>query len=285
MSVPANVSQLPPLDGTLGSILVGLVLGTFLFGMLTVQVFNYYQIFSKDSLTLKSLVAIIWFLELGHTIAGWHWGYTMIVTFYGQPEHIANPPGSFELLPLFSGVVHVLVESFFAFRIHALSGRWWLTVVCCILNIVAFVLSIMLVVSFYRVRDFAAWELQTRKLSLAATSVVPANDILITLGLCYNLWRIRRPQNRLTQTRTMITTLIRWTVENTVVTSAASFLQLILLVTRNDLTWIIFFLMHAKLLSNCLVVSLNGRHRFRPRDTENGLILSHSVRIPDRVVI
>ncbi|KAJ7171154.1 hypothetical protein C8R46DRAFT_1190592 [Mycena filopes] len=237
MSAPASAPQMHSLDGTLGCIVVGLVLGTFLFGMLTVQVFNYSQSFPKDTLVLKSL------------------GYTTIVTFYGQPEHIANPPGSFELLPLFSGLVALVVESFFAFRIRTLSGRWVLTAVCIVLNTVAFVLSVILVVLFYRARDFATWEAQNHALALAASSLVPINNILITTGLCYYLWTLQRLPNRLSQTRTMINSLMLWTVENTVIISAASFFQLIFLLTRKDLVWIVFFLLHGKLLSNCMVAS------------------------------
>ncbi|KAJ7171153.1 hypothetical protein C8R46DRAFT_1087837 [Mycena filopes] len=286
MSAPASTSNIPPLDDTVGSIVVGLVLGTFLFGMLTVQVFNYSQIFHRDSLALKSLVAIIWFLELAHTIVGWHAGYTMVVTFYGQPEHISDPPVSMKLLPLFSGPISFLVESFFAFRIHALSNGWVLTVVCCIFNVANLALTLTLLVLVQKAPDFAAWPAVTRTVSVAASAVIPANNILITLGLCYYLWKMQAPVNRFSQTRTMIMTFILWTVESTVVTSAASFLQLIFLVTRKDLVWMIFYMMHGKLLSNCLLASLNGRNRFRPREPENGgLILTNSLRTRDRVVI
>jgi hypothetical protein len=47
---------LPPLDGTLGVIQVGLVLATWLFGIETLQTFNYYREFPKDPIGLKGLV-------------------------------------------------------------------------------------------------------------------------------------------------------------------------------------------------------------------------------------
>lgn len=46
----------PALDGTLGALEVGTVAGTFLFGILTLQTFNYYRRFPKDSKTLKTTV-------------------------------------------------------------------------------------------------------------------------------------------------------------------------------------------------------------------------------------
>jgi hypothetical protein len=49
---------LPALHGTLGSIEIGLVLGTFLFGLLTLQAFNYFRTSTNDTLLLKTLVGV-----------------------------------------------------------------------------------------------------------------------------------------------------------------------------------------------------------------------------------
>lgn len=44
------------LDGTLGSIEIGGVVSTFLFGIVTLQVWNYYRRYPADGRTLKLLV-------------------------------------------------------------------------------------------------------------------------------------------------------------------------------------------------------------------------------------
>ncbi|KAJ7790456.1 hypothetical protein B0H13DRAFT_1936233 [Mycena leptocephala] len=89
---------LPALRGTLGSIEIGLVLGTFLFGVLTLQVFNYFRTYTNDTLLLKTLADIVWGLELAHPICAWH------------SKYILDPPHSIVLLALFSGLLTMVVQ-------------------------------------------------------------------------------------------------------------------------------------------------------------------------------
>jgi hypothetical protein len=101
--IPSSVD----LNGSLGAIEIGAVLGAFLFGLETLQTFNYYRDFPKDSKFLKATVrspgSVLWVgssdmricrlhssgevhgpysqttsqvfsrvLELGHTVSAWH---------------------------------------------------------------------------------------------------------------------------------------------------------------------------------------------------------------------
>ncbi|KAJ7908993.1 hypothetical protein B0H13DRAFT_2330844 [Mycena leptocephala] len=62
----------------------------------------------------------------------------------------------------------------------------------------------------------------------------------------------------------MVDTIILWTVETTLLTTISGALQLILFLTRrHDLSWLVFFLIQAKLFSNSMLASLNGRTQFR----------------------
>jgi hypothetical protein len=54
-NIPSN-TFLFDLNGSLGAIEIGAVLGTFLFGIETLQTFNYYRNFRKDSKLLKITV-------------------------------------------------------------------------------------------------------------------------------------------------------------------------------------------------------------------------------------
>ncbi|KAJ7760342.1 hypothetical protein B0H16DRAFT_1532009 [Mycena metata] len=57
----SDTFQFPALDGTLGAMEIGAILGAFLFGIETLQTFNYYRQFREDSKILKATVAVIWF--------------------------------------------------------------------------------------------------------------------------------------------------------------------------------------------------------------------------------
>ncbi|KAJ7358035.1 hypothetical protein DFH08DRAFT_932339 [Mycena albidolilacea] len=254
---------LPALDDTLGAMEIGIVLGTFLFGLLTLQTFNYFRTYTQDTLMLKTLVGVVWGLELAHSISGWHSVYEITVTFSGQQAYILDPPHSIVLMVLFSGVLTMVVETFFAFRVRNLSGRWLITVICSILNVLALIFSIILVVIFWRGNGFPILrEKQNLWIVATASCVVPATNILVAISLCYYLWKIHQDQAEFVKTRTMVVTLIVWTAETTIMTSVMSIMQVILFVARDDLVWGTFFLLHAKLLSNCMLASLNGRQRF-----------------------
>ncbi|KAJ7876205.1 hypothetical protein B0H13DRAFT_2347769 [Mycena leptocephala] len=267
---------LPALNGTLGSIEIGLVLGTFLFGLLTLQAFNYFRTYTNDTSLLKTLVGLVWGLELAHSICAWHSVYEITVTFYGQREYILDPPHSIVLLALFSGLLTMVVQTFFAFRVRTLSGGWLITVICCLLNVLALIFSIILVVVFWRGNGFPVLR-EKRNLWIVATAscLVPATNILIAISMCYYLRKIQHAQTVLTKTRTIVVTLIMWTAETTIMTSVMSILQVIFFVVREDLVWVTFFLLHAKLLSNCMLASLNGRQRFRSQTA--GIITDFTV--------
>lgn len=86
-------------------------------------------------------------------------------------------------------------QTFFAFRIRALSGRWPITVICCLLNVLALTFSLILVVVFWRGDGFPVLrEKQNLWIVATASCVVPATNILTAISICYYLWKIQNPQ-------------------------------------------------------------------------------------------
>ncbi|KAJ7128600.1 hypothetical protein C8R44DRAFT_778298 [Mycena epipterygia] len=257
----------PALDGTLGCIQIGLVFATFLFGIETLQTFNYYRDYPKDVAMLKILVAGIWFLELAYTICGWHAMYLMTVTFYGQPQHIMAPPRSLIFTILLHGIIHMAVETFFAVRVGMLSTRWPITILFCLLNLLCLV--------FYIVQFTRSWMApnlsrlaRVEWVFITVSSIGAVVDLGIATSVVYHLWHVRRSHWK--ETTKMVDTIIIWTIETTVITSIASILKLIFFLAGPDLAWMVFYLIQAKLFSNAMLASLNGRRRLRPSDS-NGI--------------
>ncbi|KAJ7796255.1 hypothetical protein B0H14DRAFT_2915886 [Mycena olivaceomarginata] len=119
------------LNGSLGALEIGSVLGAFLFGIETLQTYNYYRDFSRDCVLLRSTVigdrsSANRFLELGHTVSSWHALYSETVTLYGEPQHISSPPLSEDLTVLLTALIYIVVQTFFANRVRILSGSWLL---------------------------------------------------------------------------------------------------------------------------------------------------------------
>ncbi|KAJ7136678.1 hypothetical protein C8R44DRAFT_695577 [Mycena epipterygia] len=188
------------LDGTLGSTLIGGVFATFLFGIGTLQTFNYYRIYPNGASLLRTTVAILWFLELGHSICVWHGIYQQTVTFYGQVQYLASPPTSLVISILFTSLVlalvqrhHSLSSSFFANRIRILSGRWYIQIIGTILMSLRLAFSIVLVVVTVTAPPGSGFSILDNRIHWTFTTVAslgPAVDILTALSLCYLLWRL-----------------------------------------------------------------------------------------------
>lgn len=120
------------LQTTVGALEIGVLLAIFLFGVLTVQVYIYFDWYPRDPVGFKFLVgrrarrilvctytaqvALVWLLDLGHTIAILHLIYTITVTQYGQPALLTAPPRSLDAAILLSGFIGPLEQVLVFFR-------------------------------------------------------------------------------------------------------------------------------------------------------------------------
>ncbi|KAJ7700357.1 hypothetical protein B0H17DRAFT_1047065 [Mycena rosella] len=288
-------SDLTSLDGTYGALEIGAAVGTFLYGMETLQAFNYYRNFPKDSVILKSTVASIWLLDLAQTICTLHavsgqpggylpvqfsQNYLMTVTFYDRPpsQEIATPPHSLVLVILFSGVSSTVVQAFYANRIRVLSGTWYLMVICFALIIASLIGALVLMAMLWRsssalifLQSQVEWEM------IVLSSVGPAVDILIATSMCFYLWRLRKAEPEFRRTQNTLDTLILWTVETTLLTSLAAIIQIVLFLTRKDMSFMAFYIIQPKLFSNSMLAVLNGRTQFRFDDHRTRAGVSQSI--------
>ncbi|KAJ7712292.1 hypothetical protein B0H16DRAFT_1744273 [Mycena metata] len=186
---------IPPLDTTLGAIEIGGVFATFLFGLATSQTLHLYSTFPTERPALKLAVAVVWFLELGHTIATWHAIYLLTITFYGQTRYIEQPPQSLYATILLSSLIACIIQgssalnapdfllmsdllqTFFANRIRVLSGRWVFTLICWVLTFARVAFSISVFVITLKAPQVSEFQLKFRWLIEVAFSIFGANDI------------------------------------------------------------------------------------------------------------
>ncbi|KAJ7197781.1 hypothetical protein GGX14DRAFT_700218 [Mycena pura] len=254
------------LHGTLGAIAIGTAVGTLLFGIQTMQTFNYYDRYSKDPARLTVYVcrhlAAVWFLELGQTIAIWHALYRIAVTFHGQIAHVLDPPLSLSFAVLFSTLINATVQTFFALRIWTVSGSYYITIVCAILITTRFAFSLTMFAMFLESNGFGIFENKAHWTMIVVCSLGPAIDLLIAGSLCFFLWK-RRSESHFNSTRKLLDTLILWCIETTAITCAMGVMQLIFFLAESNLAWMTFNLIQPKLFSNSLLAHLNGRDRIR----------------------
>ncbi|KAF7349627.1 O-methylsterigmatocystin oxidoreductase [Mycena sanguinolenta] len=285
MSLPA----IPPLDDTLGAVEIGGIVTTFLFGIGTLQTHHYFKNYPNDSKYLKWVVALVWLyfnvfnvatltdktFESTQVLGAWAYDmrfssremvYSLTVTFYCQPQHINHPPHSLQMSILFSGPIYFIVQVFFANRIRNLSGQWTMTIICWALTLTRAVATFGMMGVALHVPQLSDIESRYKWLMATGLSLGVAVDVLVALSLCVCLWRMR--SNGVESTRRMIDSLILWTIETGLATGGASVILLVFFFLRDDLTWFPFYLILAKLFSNSMLASLNGRQRLRVTDRE-----------------
>ncbi|KAJ7785246.1 hypothetical protein DFH07DRAFT_763844 [Mycena maculata] len=267
------------LNGTLGAIEIGAALGSFLLGLKPCKLFSITGISPKIQTFSRAQL-----LEFGNTISSWH----ATVTFYGQPSHIDSPPISEEITILFSALIYTVVQAFFANRVRILSGGWYLMALAYFLGLLRLIAHIVIVGLFLYYSNIA-FVLKWRWLVSTSLSLDLAVDLLITASLCYCLWKLRSSDFEKFALKfdeidgrhadfvepwfesiylTRNTNITEPIIESTILTSAASVIQIVLFMTRSDLVWAAFFIIQAKLFSNAMLASLNGRTRFRVVDND-----------------
>jgi len=253
-------------NNTLGALEIGTLISSVLFGVLTMQVYVYYKNFPEDKPSLKFLVAIVWLLELGHTICTCMELYQGTITYYGNPlRYLLNAPTSLIVGFLLAIFTACLVQVFFAQRIRVVSGKFWLAGICWVLSFAALVLTIIAAVIALRVPETFELNQKWWPLFVTVLAMLAGIDVSITAILCWYLANKRK--SAYLGTTTIVDHLIRWSIETCFLVSLSSVAGCISLVTMKDnLVWVGILIPIAKMYSNSLLASLNGRAGLRGAD-------------------
>ncbi|EPQ58599.1 hypothetical protein GLOTRDRAFT_35895 [Gloeophyllum trabeum ATCC 11539] len=233
-------------NATLGALQVGCLLSTFLFGIVTVQTFMYYQTAPNDRSVLKILVREIpsqW-LELGHTICVCHTLYITTITDYGHPERLVKTPISLSVSILFSGIVGPLVQSFFAYRMWVIAGSPYLPICCWSLSGLRFIGSVIAAAEAFRMKSLSQYESQWQWLLTAILAVGAANDVIIASSLSYALNRQRNTVMR--ETVALVDKLVLYTIRKSVYTLCVANWMSCNLLIPSSVVWLAIFMFLAK---------------------------------------
>ncbi|KAF7334664.1 hypothetical protein MVEN_02296900 [Mycena venus] len=254
-------------DSTLGALFIGTLVSYALFGVATTQTYIYWKRFPKDSLGMKVLVAVVWCGELAHAVCVAASVYAMTITNFGHPERLEVLPKSFLASTFIGSLVSFVVQTFFAYRIYALSRSllipcvWWIPCICWVLSLFRFVPPNVILFAYGQ--QLAPQFLKRwGPLFDAIWSASAANDLLIAGTLVVLLYNQRN--TGLKHTVAMVDKLIAWTIETGVVTSIASIIMLTVFISLpSTFVWLAIFVVIPRLFSNSLLASLNSRASLR----------------------
>ncbi|KAF7377109.1 hypothetical protein MSAN_00129900 [Mycena sanguinolenta] len=106
--------------------LLGYLLNWALFGALTLQLYLYYQAFPNDVLFNKCLVYTLCAIELVQTPLMTYDAFSAFAYGFGDLSALTSLGLEWVALPIMSGLVSLIGQSFYAYRVHVLSKSWWL---------------------------------------------------------------------------------------------------------------------------------------------------------------
>ncbi|KAJ7893215.1 hypothetical protein B0H13DRAFT_2527731 [Mycena leptocephala] len=233
-----------PLDNTMGSMLLGVIMSAILYGISLLQTLFYFTRYDRDPVYLKALVAATVFLDTLHLSFVIHTVYYYLVLSYQSV--------SLEALP--TGITGGLVQSFYAYRIWRMSHRNVLLTGAILLLVVATAASgtawVVLALNAGTYEKLLA----ISPLTISINALSTAADVIITSTLCFMLHRTRPASLR----------HILFTINTGLLTSLCAIASLIsLIVSPTTLIYASFYFCIGRLYSNALLASLNARDIIR----------------------
>ncbi|KAF8074482.1 hypothetical protein FPV67DRAFT_582630 [Lyophyllum atratum] len=232
-------------------------------GVLAVQVYFYSIAFPSDRLVTKTLVYVVFALDIVQTCFSTVYVWHILIVGWGNMEHVHDAPWSITTLSPTAGIVALLVQSFFAWRIWVLGAerRTFIPLVSgIVLRVYTQFAFASCVTAFAYGIALVQAPLSSHGLLLGwlATSIVC--DLLITITLVQQLWIKRHKEFRFTNI--VVHRALRIAIETGAVTCGVAIIELVLCLTPKSPYVHLLILVSGKIYSNSLLVSLNSRAPF-----------------------
>ncbi|KAG7090551.1 hypothetical protein E1B28_009659 [Marasmius oreades] len=193
--------------------------------------------------------------------------WTWFVADFGTPERLDEIPIGISLSVGATGILTFLVHGFYAYRIYNLSSpkyRLVVTIPIIMLALLRIGFSFATVHLMLKVPSLVNFKAQYRwifSLGLVFSSV---DDILITIAMMVLLQGSRSLSLSLDA---VISSLILYTLENGALTSAATVTTMICWLVMDNLIFLAFHIIIAKLYANSVLALLNCRQALRRQTT------------------
>ncbi|KAH7927984.1 hypothetical protein BV22DRAFT_233427 [Leucogyrophana mollusca] len=269
---PAMASHRIDANRSIGALEIGAAIMICLFGMATVQTYNYYRRYPNDSRWLKFLVALVWCLEVGHVTSASSVIYAITVTQYEDPRpgRQLRIPTGLGLSVVLGGAIAPIVQTYLAHRIYVLSKKMYIPALCWVVALASFILNTLCGAAAFGGGTIVNFGNHWGSYITAVLGLGICVDGLLTISLCYYLRHDRATQFR--RTVKLTDQLMKWTIETGLVTSVTAFIALILWVTVNrNFAWLGALFFVAETFANAFLAALNSRegHRAAPETVVN----------------
>ncbi|KAJ6528754.1 hypothetical protein DFH09DRAFT_1412688, partial [Mycena vulgaris] len=236
-----------------GPLLLGNLLHWGLFGTLSVQLYLYYQAFPNDRWPTKCLVYTVYTIELVQTILLTHDAFIMFGYGFGNPSALVEVGFYWLTIPVMSGLVAFIGQSFYAYRVHVLSKSWFIPILIVVVSLTSSV-GAFIVGAFTFQGAVYECPFIIQQVWCGASAL---SDI--TIAVCMTFY-LSKNDTGFRQTHALVSKLIRLTIETGSLTALVVLAGLTLFLAFPDRDYYATAAaVTPKLYANSLLVVLNSR--------------------------
>ncbi|TFK39024.1 hypothetical protein BDQ12DRAFT_87741 [Crucibulum laeve] len=232
---------LPAIHDTFGAVFIGVLVAGALWGVTCMQTYEYFEHNTSDRWILKSLVTIVFVSDTFHQALMSHTIYTYLVTNYFDPTYLIKVVWSLVAELLASGVVSLIAQGFFAWRVWILSrGRKGMAVVTLLVCLVLGNFTVTIVYFVRALNTSTFIELRNLStLSRALNTIGVVADVAITMAM---IWLLHSMKTGFHRSNQIISRLILFSLSTGLLTTLCALMCLISIsVWPNTLIFIGFY--------------------------------------------
>ncbi|GLB45495.1 hypothetical protein LshimejAT787_2300550 [Lyophyllum shimeji] len=265
----ATNSTLPPIPPDIIDItapqLIGTLFNWMLYGILSVQTYVYYLNFPDDTLFNKGLVYGTYIIEIAQTAMTAADLYYWFASGYGNMIHLGHVYISPADTPILCGIIAVIVQCFFAYRIFMLRRSYlWICILIVLTALLQTAGAFGTAIRGFKLAEYSRFHEQilfpeSFHVWLISDTVC---DILIAGTMLWIFYQTRK--EGMTHGTKILAKLVRLIVETNSLTAGMALLSFIAYVALpNNNLFICTTLIMGKLYSNTLLVTFNNRLALR----------------------
>ncbi|KAI0824342.1 hypothetical protein BC628DRAFT_428045 [Trametes gibbosa] len=258
MASLSHILKVPSLDSSIGAVLLGVIVGSMLYGLTVHQTYRYFKLYPKDRLFLKVLVFTILVLETIHTVNWIIVTYHYTITDAFNLVSILRGHWSVQLTFVITGVAVFACQSFYVCRVFLFGPRYrWLVIPAVITMFGGFSFALAAGIRAFQTARYIVDLQHISWLVSIAYGFAVATDVILTGALVFVLQRARTGSKR---TDSILDVLIIYTVNTGLLTSIVSVIAFAFaLVIPGNLIYAAVSIVGAKLYANSVLALLNSR--------------------------
>ncbi|KAJ7286422.1 hypothetical protein C8J57DRAFT_663598 [Mycena rebaudengoi] len=263
MSAPPQLPPgLPPIPPDIAKLtaplIIGVLLATFLFGILTVQFYFYHLSFPRDAKGVKWLVYLVYLLDLASTTMCFADAYHWFAVGYGNLFYLDDIYLSAIDTPMLGAFLAAIAQCYYCYRIWTINRSTLPICIFVVLLALAQVASgIYGAVAAHQVLKFSKAGANLRPTVWLLNIGAAVADVVVAVTMTTLLTRSRTHH---APTKFMIKRIIELTVETNLLSSTFAVLTVILLVGAPGTNYFTApSIILGKIYSNSLLLMLNNR--------------------------